>query len=103
MHKFWTDLNDFLLDNLSCPIPLNIFSVLFGVHAERPDSVLNTLILLGKQYIWKVKFSETRPTLVGFKWMLGDYLDNLKVVFTIKNNINEYFELWDHIAFIIQD
>ena len=103
VHNFWSELNDFLIYNLSCPIPLNSLSVLFGVHGERSESVLNVLILLGKQYIWKMKFSETRPSLGGFKTLLGDYLDNLKVVFTIKNKINEYSELWDHIYLIIQD
>ena len=103
VHKFWTELNDFLIDNLSCPIPSDIRSILFGVQTETSDSVLNTMILLGKKYIWKMKFTETPPMLVGFKFTLGDYLDNLKVVFTIKNKLGDFLELWDHIYLIIQD
>ena len=103
VHTFWSELNDFLIDNLSCPIPLNRNSILFGVHRERPDSVINIMILLGKKYIWGTKFRETRPTLLGFKFALGDFLDNLKVVLTIKHKLNEFIELWDHIHMIIKD
>ena len=46
-------------------------NILFGIQDEMPNSFHNTLILLGKKFVWISKFKDTVPRMTMALYMLG--------------------------------
>ena len=95
--QFWTEVQLYLLDfNLN--LPHSRLPILFGIQSEGYDSVLNTIILLGKRFIWASKQKKVLPNLEHFKNLLKDYLYVLRVCHTITNTTNLFDDQWGRIV-----
>ena len=51
-------------------INISMFSVLMGYNIFDPDPLINCIILLGKQFIYRCKASESKPIFSMFKGLL---------------------------------
>ena len=69
--NFWQEVHDFFIQ-LNFFVPLDRSKILFGIHDKPPDSIVNYILLAGKQYIWRNKFFEplTPLSLNAFKNIL---------------------------------
>ena len=94
VQNFWRSLNEFLVENSIPPLPMSRTTILFGNHDEKPNSLANTLILLGKKFVWSAKFKDTVPRLNIFKYVLRDYVSNLKMVSNILQKEEEFEQIW---------
>ena len=92
VREFWEQLNMWLAP-FSFKIPLTISTILFGWHKERQDSVVNNLILWGKNYIWKNKFSTDNLSISVFLNILKYRLSGLKEMFRYLEN-DSLFQTW---------
>ena len=75
-------------------LPMGRTTILFGVHDEKANSFLNSLILLGKKFVWSAKFKDTAPRMNIFKYVLRDYVSNLKMVSSILRKEDEFEDIW---------
>ena len=93
---FLRDLNRWLLNiHQKYSIPVKRLNILFGIHNEDANSERNLIIMLAKKYIWTQKFRDTVPTVAGFKNYPSDFLTNLKAIYAIKNDTDQFAESWD--------
>ena len=51
-------------------IKISMFSVVMGYNIFEPDPLINCIILLGKQFIYRYKASEQKPIFSMFKGLL---------------------------------
>ena len=100
---FWTELRNLFNVILNIPTTFSVTEVLFGDHHQATDSVKNTLMLVGKKYIWVQKFRRLIPSLIGFIKYLLQYLETLKVVYCIKNKTNIFDDQWNNTVVCLQD
>ena len=101
VREFWDALNDFLTENGIPGLPMSRTNILFGIQDEKPVSFHNTLILLGKKLVWSAKFKDTTPRINIFKYVLRDYLNNLKMVCSILNKDNDFEDTWGLLYLIL--
>ena len=71
VHRFWTDVHDFFIEQF-VDVPIDVKSIIFGIHKKPIYSVENFIILIAKQYIWNNKFREphTPLSIAAFKNIL---------------------------------
>ena len=91
---FWSDLTNFVTNTLHLPIVFTRNEVLFGDHHQLVDSIKNTVMLIGKRFIWMSKFRHLNPTLLNFVKYLLQYLDTQKMIYTIKGSVNLFDDQW---------
>ena len=61
-------------------------TVLFGIKDQPQSTPLNTLYLYTKQYIWNTRFrTGTKPNIAGLKHKLLKDIENIKHIYTIRN------------------
>ena len=102
-HTFFRDLNSWLMDvHNKYSIPVNRLSILFGMHNEDANSERNIIIMVAKKYIWLEKFRELAPTVNRFQNYLFDFLINLKAIYAIKNDTDQFTEDWDTLLVLLQ-
>ena len=99
--NFWNGLNQFLTENMVPPVPTSRLNILFGNHREKSNSLENTLILLGKKFLWTSKFKNSIPTINGFKNVLKWYLGNLAVTSEILGKSVEFDEMWGRLYYTL--
>ena len=75
--NIWQQVKDWLASFNIC-MELNRNKLLFGVHSEPGNSILNFTILTVKYYIWRTKFQNVTPNLSDYKNYLKNKLDDLK-------------------------
>ena len=102
VQEFWVELSEFFFDNALILVPLDKNKILFGVQNEKPDSIVNTIILVAKQYIWRNKFNETHTSLslVAFRRILKYKIEEFEIASQILKN-NEFFERWNNVYRIL--
>ena len=83
--NFWSQVRTYLADN-TFHLPDSRLGILFGFPREPWNSLTNTIVMIGKQVIWKSKVKEQRPTLIQFKRMLKSYLLLLRYCCHIDNS-----------------
>ena len=67
---FWDQVTN-LLDNMfKGDINISMFSILMGYNIIDPDPLINSIILLDKQFIYRCKASYSKPIFVLFKVLL---------------------------------
>ena len=84
--KIWNSLKNYITEHETEHF-LTKINILFGVKSEGSMSLKNLLILISKQYFWKCRIKKKLPSFIGLKHALKDYLENLKMAFTIKINL----------------
>ena len=78
-------------------------TILFGIKDQQQDTLLNTLYLYTKQYIWNTRFKEgTKPNIVALKHKLLKDIENIKYIQGIKNQDNKFNEDWNNILIILR-
>ena len=65
---------------------------LFGQPNETFDHPINYLSLFIKRYIWKVKFGNAIPNIVGLKYHLKNCLCDLKNIYEKKEEAIKFYE-----------
>ena len=61
-------------------------TVLFGIKDQPQSTPLNILYLYTKQYIWNTRFrTGTKPNIAGLKYKLLKDIENIKHIYTIRN------------------
>ena len=66
--------------------------ILFGVPSESFEHPKNLLSLLIKKYIWKTKFKNAILDIVGFKNYLKTNLNELKIIYDIKEEAVKFIK-----------
>ena len=94
--RFWAETKQYL-DKFNLFLPVTRLQILFGIITQTCDSVLNTIILLGKHLIWTCKHSKKIPNLNHFKNSLAAHLNNLKVCYVIKSLGHIFDDQWGNI------
>ena len=69
-------------------LPLDRNKILFGLHTDSANSVINYVILSLKYFIWVKKQQSQTPTLTTFKPFLKCKLDDLKDTYNYQNKDN---------------
>ena len=72
------------------------------MHNEDANSERNIIIMVAKKYIWLEKFRELAPTVNRFEKYLVDFLINLKAIYAIKNDTDQFAEDWDTLLVHLQ-
>ena len=91
--NLWQNIRNWLA-TLGTIIPLERAKLLFGVHNEQSNSVINYIILSAKSYIWKAKFTTKNLALIDFQKFLYHKLSEIKNIFNLMGKENE-FESWN--------
>ena len=101
VHRFWMDIYEFFLDQL-VDIPIDVKTILFGIHKKPVNSVENFIILAVKQYIWNNKFRDPRTPLsmAAFKNILKSKIEEYKEIAILLND-DEIFEKWNIVYWIL--
>ena len=99
--QFWAEVKTFLL-NFRINFHNSRLCILFGIHDQLWDSVENSIILLGKRFIWAAKHKKTLPNFSNFRNSLKDYLAVLGVCHTLVHTRVLFDDQWasiiDHLA-----
>ncbi len=68
--RFWTHVENFM--NIICDSDLSLtkFSIIFGCNIFDPDPFINYIILLGKSYIYRKRYSGSRLIFHEFKGLV---------------------------------
>ena len=82
--QFWVQVKQFLL-KFDLYLPVTRLPILFGILDQDSNSVLNTVIVLGKRLIWICKKTSKKPNLAFFKHSLAEFLNTLKTCFVIQS------------------
>ena len=93
---FWSDVKTFLT-NFQIDLSVSRLHILFGIHDQPYDSVQNSIILLGKRFIWASKHKKLLPNLSYFKKSLKDYLYVLGVCHTLDHTRASFDDQWGRI------
>ena len=88
----WQNIKTWLA-TLSSFLPLQRSVLLFGIHSEQYNSVLNYTILLAKSFIWKAKFSSKDLSLIEFQKYLYKKLSTIKNAFILMGK-EDHFQRW---------
>lgn len=83
VRTFWNELFQWMKDGCTHIYNLNILDneILFGItDNKKADYVLNFILLLAKQYIYKCKMKKQIPLLQGFKHMLKSVYNTEKFI-----------------------
>ena len=70
---------------------------IFGDINTAPDSVIKTMLLLAKQYIWKQKFGSKTLDEISFKIYMKNELNFLYQTMDFKGKIITFFNEWEAI------
>ncbi len=65
--RFWTQIEIFLRAMHESELTLTKFAILFGYNIFDPDPLVNYIILLGKQYVYKMRCLNSKPIIQVFK------------------------------------
>ena len=95
--RFWVEIKQYLLIKFNLYLPVERLSILFGIVNQAYSSVLNTIIILGKQLIWSCKHGNKLPTLSHFKNSLAENLKTVKMCFMLKNQEPIFDDQWGNI------
>ena len=95
--RFWVEIKQYLLQKFNIYLPVERLSILFGVLDQDPSSILNTIILIGKQLIWACKHGKKRPTLSYFKNSLAEHLRILRMCYVFKSQGHIFDDQWGNI------
>ena len=71
------------------------------MHGEFSDSIINTVILTAKRFIWCQKFSAVSPNLLNYCKFLVQHLCTMQLVHTFKNEVDEFNKTWGDIYFML--
>ena len=93
---FWSEVKNFL-SNFQIELPVSRLQILFGIHDQPYDSVENSVILLGKRFIWASKHKKQLPNFSYFKKSLKDYLYVLGVCHTLEHTRAIFDDQWGRI------
>ena len=63
---------------------------------SKKDNIINLIILIAKQYIYKTKCKSQHLTLTGFRNSLNMYYHIDKYIFTLNNEIIKFEEKWNN-------
>ena len=97
IRNFWNNLTQWLISECRhiVNLNLNIENILFGIFENRKaDDVLNLIIILAKQFIYKMKYSNTLPDLQHFKKVLLLYYKSEKYIAFTNCNWNKFNQKW---------
>ena len=95
--NFWNNLTDWLTNNFSHIVTLNftLEDILFGIHDfKRADDILNLLLILAKQFIYRMKCNNSRPVLQHFIKTLHFYYNSEKYVAFTNCNWKKFNKKW---------
>lgn len=95
--RFWVEIKQYFLLKFNIYLPVERLSILFGVLNQDHTSILNTIILLGKQLIWSCKHGKKHPTLAHFKNSLAEHLKIVKLCFVLKSKVEIFEDQWGNI------
>lgn len=95
--RFWVEIKQYLHIKFNLYLPVERLSILFGILNQDHTSVLNTVIIIGKQLIWACKHGNKHPTLPHFKNSLLEHLKTVKMCFMLKNQGHIFDDQWGSI------
>ena len=102
INNFWKELSNKFLVYLRLPFNFTKLNILFGIHDQPMDSVENTIILIAKRFIWKEKFSNSRPNYNAFVGYLMYHLETMKMISVIKNKEVDFDGQWGNIVELLR-
>ncbi len=92
--NFWTKLNSFLRER-EVNITWNLENISFGIKPKTViDSSINYIILLGKIYIFKMKYQNCIPNIENFKYYLQTKINIEKEIAFLKNKLDVHQTKW---------
>jgi len=105
IQKFWQSLTDWL--KKECihirHFNLTITDIIFQIHdKKRADEVLNIIILLAKQYIYRMKYRGAEPNLQYFKKSLKFYYNTEKYLTYCNCDWTSFDKRWSIYKNLIQ-
>ena len=103
IQTFWRNLSLFFTNTFHTPIFFEKLTVLFGLQNQLMSSVTNTVILVGKKYIWQEKFRNLAPNVDNFCKYLKQFLRTEKVAHTMKNNLVSFENEWGAIITLLDE
>ena len=93
--KLWQDVKSWLA-TLNLNLPLDRTKLLFGIHDQASNSVLNYVILNVKVFIWKTKFQSKDLSLPIFQQFFKSKLDDLKEAYIYVDKENKFVQ-WNNV------
>ena len=94
---FWHELEDWLKQECVHIREFNLTreDVIFGILDKyRVDSILNFIILLGKKFIYRMKYKSAKPNLCIFKKDLKIHYETEKYVAYCNCDWNKFNKRW---------
>ena len=95
--SFWLDLTEWLKGkcNHLQDMSLTQQDVLFGIHSkQKPDRILNLILLHAKSYIYKSKLSKTNPVVYVFKKDINFCYKNYRYIASNNCEWESFSKLW---------
>ena len=91
----WQSIKTWLA-TLDIILPLDRAKLLFGIHNERCNSILNYIILCAKNFIWKAKFTTKDLSLENFQKYLYYKLTDKRNAYVLMGK-ECHFKCWINI------
>ena len=92
-YQLWFHLENWLRDTLNIEICLRITEIIFGV-SDKKKKVLNIIICLIKQYIFRQKMSKSLPTFWGAKQHIIKYIKTEKFISKKNMKAEQFSKKW---------
>ena len=96
VNGFWEMVGN-VLTNYFPQFQMGRKEAIFGHVNSKPDSVINTILLLGRQFLWKQKFASKILDEVMFINFMRQELNQIINIMQIKGKISEFLKIWDPI------
>ena len=100
VNSFWANIGNFLR-SIFPNIELSKREALFGDMMSKPDSIINTILLLSRHYIWKQKFTSGRLMWDRYIQYLKEELTLIYCVMKFQNEPEKVRNLWGPILELV--
>ena len=87
---FWQEFRIWINEQLNFELQITDIDIILGKLKTKEKPIINLLILLGKYFIYKQKFKNSRPTINIFKLEVKYYYKLEKYIYS-KNNKEFFF------------
>ena len=96
VQTFWNTVINWIFFKTKIRLQVNAQTIILGnPNYSKKDSVVNLIILIAKQYIYKSKCKSQQLTLTGFQKSLNMYYYIDKYISTINDTVIKFEEKWN--------
>lgn len=92
---FWKRVTEWIKLKINCDLCVSKTNILFGYDIKNPASAINSIILLGKQFIYKCKIYKITPKFPVFVHNIKEFIKIEYLIALRKNKLALHYSKWD--------